>query len=256
MPNGASFTVPPKALAEVLAVRRIERKDDRLRLLYMGRLDQQKGIDRLVAALSELRAANVPLEARAIGGEILADSSVSWTGRLKDLGVDVRPPVFASKDLIKALGWADVLVMPSRWEGAPLMIAEAQQLGCVPIATAVGAVDELIVDGEDGILINADFDPQVVREMAQIIQTIAHNRDRLAPLMEGVHQDGRPTLLDSLLFRVPVVVRRFGEQFVAVASSGIARAVGGKSSGRGDRLSAVPVLTKQKGLDECVHEFS
>lgn len=183
--NGASFSVPPKTLAEVLAVRRIERKDDRLRLLYMGRLDQQKGIDRLAAALADLRASHVPFDARAIGGEILADSSVSWSDRLKDLDVDVRPPVFASKDLIKALGWADVLVMPSRWEGAPLMIAEAQQLGCVPIATAVGAVDELISDGEDGILINAASDPQVVREMARIIEEVAHGRDRLAPLMEG-----------------------------------------------------------------------
>jgi glycosyltransferase involved in cell wall biosynthesis len=183
--NCASFSVPPKVLAEVLAVRRIERKDDRLRLLYMGRLDQQKGIDRLAATLAELRASNVPFDARAIGGEILADSSVSWSERLKDLGVDVRPPVFASKDLIKALGWADILVMPSRWEGAPLMIAEAQQLGCVPIATAVGAVDELISDGEDGILINAASDPQVVREMARIIEEVARNRSRLAPLMEG-----------------------------------------------------------------------
>jgi glycosyltransferase involved in cell wall biosynthesis len=183
--NGASFSVPPKVLAEVLAVRRIERKDDRLRLLYMGRLDQQKGIDRLAAALAELRASNVPFDGRVIGGEILADSSVSWSERLKDLGVDVRPPVFASKDLIKALGWADVLVMPSRWEGAPLMIAEAQQLGCVPIATAVGAVDELISNGEDGILINAASDPQVVREMVRIIEDVAHNRERLAPLMEG-----------------------------------------------------------------------
>ncbi len=183
--NGASFSVPPKTLAEVLAVRRIERKDDRLRLLYMGRLDQQKGIDRLAAALADLRASHVPFDARAIGGEILADSSVSWSDRLKDLDVDVRPPVFASKDLIKALGWADVLVMPSRWEGAPLMIAEAQQLGCVPIATAVGAVDELISDGEDGILIHAASDPQVVREMARIIEEVAHGRDRLAPLMEG-----------------------------------------------------------------------
>lgn len=183
--NGASFSVPPKALAEVLAVRRIERKDDRLRLLYMGRLDQQKGIDRLAAALAVLRASHVPFDARAIGGEILADSSISWSERLKDLDVDVRPPVFASKDLIKALGWADVLVMPSRWEGAPLMIAEAQQLGCVPIATAVGAVDELISDGEDGILINAASDPQVVRELARIVEEVAHDRDRLAPLMEG-----------------------------------------------------------------------
>ncbi|MDE3764628.1 glycosyltransferase [Sinorhizobium meliloti] len=185
VPNGASFSVPPKVLAEVLSVRRIERKDDRLRVLYMGRLDQQKGIDRLAAAFAELRASRVPFDARAIGGEILADATLSWTDRLKDLGVEVRPPVFASKDLIKALGWADVLLMPSRWEGAPLMIAEAQQLGCVPLATAVGAVDELITDGEDGILIEAAADPQVVRDMAKAIEEVANNRQMLAPLMEG-----------------------------------------------------------------------
>ncbi|MDX0751041.1 glycosyltransferase [Sinorhizobium medicae] len=185
VPNGASFSVPPKVLSEVLSVRRIERKDDRLRVLYMGRLDQQKGIDRLAAAIAELRALRVPFDARAVGGEILADATISWTDRLRDLGVEVRSPVFASKDLIKALGWADVLLMPSRWEGAPLMIAEAQQLGCVPIATAVGAVDELITDGEDGILIEAAADPQVVRDMAKAIEEVALNRERLAPLMEG-----------------------------------------------------------------------
>ncbi|MDX0583298.1 glycosyltransferase [Sinorhizobium medicae] len=185
VPNGASFSVPPKVLSEVLSVRRIERKDDRLRVLYMGRLDQQKGIDRLAAAIAELRASRVPFDARAVGGEILADATISWTDRLRDLGVEVRSPVFASKDLIKALGWADVLLMPSRWEGAPLMIAEAQQLGCVPIATAVGAVDELITDGEDGILIEAAADPQVVRDMAKAIEEVALNREQLAPLMEG-----------------------------------------------------------------------
>lgn len=185
VPNGASFSVPPKVLADVLQVRRIERKDDRLRLLYMGRLDQQKGIDRLAATIAELRAAHVSFDARAIGGEILADASFSWTDRLKELGVDVRPPVFASRDLIKALGWADVLIMPSRWEGAPLMIAEAQQLGCVPIATAVGAVDELIVDREDGILIDASSDPQVVRDMVKAIAEVSRDRNLLAPIMEG-----------------------------------------------------------------------
>ncbi|MEP9399046.1 glycosyltransferase [Mesorhizobium sp. KR2-14] len=185
VPNGASFTVPPKALAEVLSARRMERKDDRLRLLYMGRFDQQKGIDRLAATIAELHAGHVPVDIRAIGGEILADSAVSWTEQLKDLGVDVHPPVFASKELIKALGWADVLVMPSRWEGAPLMIAEAQQLGCVPIATGVGAVGELITHGEDGILIDAEVDSQVVRQMAGVIEEVARDRRKLAPLMEG-----------------------------------------------------------------------
>jgi glycosyltransferase involved in cell wall biosynthesis len=163
----------------------MERKDDRLRLLYMGRFDQQKGIDRLAATIAELHAARVPVDIRAIGGEILADSTVSWTEQLKALGVDVHPPVFASKELIKALGWADVLVMPSRWEGAPLMIAEAQQLGCVPIATDVGAVGELITHGEDGILIDAEVDSQVVRQMTGVIEEVARDRRKLAPLMEG-----------------------------------------------------------------------
>ncbi len=183
--NSAGFSVPPKVQSDVFTARRQPRGGAQLRVLYLGRLDRQKGIDRLSATLSELRARNVAFEARAIGGEILADSSVSWTERLKDLAVDVRPPAFASKELIKALSWADVLVMPSRWEGAPLVIAEAQQLGCVPIATSVGAVDELIIDGEDGVLIHASADPEVVRSMADVIEKVARNPDQLAPLIEG-----------------------------------------------------------------------
>ncbi len=240
--NGASFTVPPKALAEVMTVRRVERKDDRLRLLYMGRLDQQKGIDRLAAALAQLRASRVPFEARAIGGEILADSSVSWTERLTDLGVDVRPPVFASKDLIKALGWADVLVMPSRWEGAPLMIAEAQQLGCVPIATAVGAVDELVEDGEDGILIHASSDPDVVRELARIIEKIARNREMLDPLMEGcIRTAARRSWTSSFSEFLSWCDQSVKNSSLSRTAVFREQAVG-NPLGRGDRLIAAPVL--------------
>ncbi len=193
-------------------------------------------------ALAELRASNVNFEARAIGGEILADSRVSWSERLKDLGVDVRSPVFASKDLIKALGWADVLVMPSRWEGAPLMIAEAQQLGCVPIATAVGAVDELISDGEDGILIDAPSDPQVVREMARIIEEVARNRERLAPLMEGCIRTAARRSWASSFSDFIVLERSVREEFVTVPRCGLSRAGGGKSRGRGNWLIAAPLL--------------
>ena len=41
----------------------------------MGRLDQQKGIDRLAAAFTELRASNVPFDARAIGVGVAAIAS-------------------------------------------------------------------------------------------------------------------------------------------------------------------------------------
>lgn len=105
--------------------------------------------------------------------------------RLKDAGVRVSPPVFSGKDIAAQLAWADVLLMPSRWEGAPLMIAEAQQLGCVPVATAVGAVDELIIHGQDGILIKNGNDAQIVSDIARLLTILAQDRTALARTAEG-----------------------------------------------------------------------
>lgn len=46
----------------------------------------------------------------------------------------------------------DILVVPSRHDGRPLIIHEAQARGQVVVASAVGAIPELITDGENGLL--------------------------------------------------------------------------------------------------------
>ncbi|KAB2746555.1 glycosyltransferase [Brucella anthropi] len=186
VPNGASFSIDTKLRTQVTAARKQGRKGEPIRMLYMGRLDRQKGIDRLHDAIVKLKEQGIPFEAQAIGGEILSDDpSASWMTRLKDAGVKVSPPVFDGKDIANHLAWADVLLMPSRWEGAPLMIAEAQQLGCVPVATAVGAVDELINHGRDGILIRNGNDAQIVSDMTRILTILAQDREALMRTAEG-----------------------------------------------------------------------
>jgi len=65
------------------------------------------------------------------------------------------------------------------------MIAEAQQLGCVPVATAVGAVDELINHGRDGILIRNGNDAQIVSDMTRILTILAQDREALMRTAEG-----------------------------------------------------------------------
>jgi glycosyltransferase involved in cell wall biosynthesis len=186
VPNAASFSIDEKVRAQVTEARETGRAGEPIRILYMGRLDRQKGIDRLYDAIVKLRERGIAFEAQAIGGEILADDpSSSWMTRLKDVGVQVSPPVFGGKDIAAHLAWADVLLMPSRWEGAPLMIAEAQQLGCVPVATAVGAVDELIAHGQDGILIKNGNDAQIVADMARLLTILAQDRTALARTAAG-----------------------------------------------------------------------
>lgn len=184
--NSASFSIDTRLRTQVSEARKAGRGSEPIRLLYMGRLDRQKGIDRLHGTLVQLKERGIAFEARAVGGEILSDDpSSSWMARLRTIGVQVAPPVFAAKDLAAHLAWADILVMPSRWEGAPLMIAEAQQLGCVPMATAVGAVDELVTPDQDGILIRNATDAQIVAEMVRAIAALARDRAALAGLAEG-----------------------------------------------------------------------
>lgn len=188
VPNAPGFSIEPAMQAETTRRRCGHRGSASLRLLYMGRLDRQKGIDRLHATLAQLRKDGVPFEGVVVGGEILSDSPVSWTERLRELDLDLRPPVFGSKGLAALLAWGDVLIMPSRWEGAPLMIAEAQQLGCVPVATAVGAVGELITHGQDGLLIEQQGDTEIVAHLVEAIVGLAGNLAEIRRLSEGCLQ--------------------------------------------------------------------
>ncbi|MBA3516529.1 MAG: glycosyltransferase family 4 protein, partial [Rhizobiales bacterium] len=72
---------------------------------------------------------------------------------------------------------ADILLLPSRFEGLPLTILEAQRCGCVVIATDVGANREAIIDGETGFLVS---DVDCVREMILVLRNLSIDRPLLA----------------------------------------------------------------------------
>ncbi len=102
--------------------------------------------------------------------------------------------MFSSRHLNKAFSWADVVVLPSRWEGAPLTIIEAQRYGCVPVATAVGAVGELIEHGVDGLLIESTDDNVIISEMTEMIAALAEDPAQLRRLSEAGRNAARHSL--------------------------------------------------------------
>src|SRR3546814_19413295 len=72
--------------------------------------------------------------------------------------------------------------MPSDFEGVPLMLLEAMRLGIVPIATRVGAIHEIIEDGETGFLVRDGALHSVVGEMSRRITQLPRARGRLQAL--------------------------------------------------------------------------
>jgi glycosyltransferase involved in cell wall biosynthesis len=132
----------------------------RLRVLFVGRLDRQKGADVLCSAIGKL-----PGEVAAIfaGSAVLADScSVIFPPNARGLGwvsAEEREDLFAS---------ADVVVVPSRWEGFGLIAAEAMRAGLPVIASRVGGLQELVDDDVTGLLVEPGDVDALVSAMRRI----------------------------------------------------------------------------------------
>jgi len=127
--------------------------DQPLRLLFLGKIGERKGLFDLLDVVEELVIAGreVTLE---VGGNGDAQAlmrrieSGPLRDRVRHLGwiTDV--------DKEKALVKAHVFVLPSYAEGMPMSILEAMSYGLPVVSTVVGGIPELVTDGANGILVS------------------------------------------------------------------------------------------------------
>jgi glycosyltransferase involved in cell wall biosynthesis len=112
--------------------------------LFVGRLSSEKGVGTLLDAWR--RIANPPLLKIAGDGPLMpadrgAQPGIEWLG---------HQPSARVFELMKA---AAIMIVPSEWyEVWPLTIIEAFATGVPIIATRLGAMAEMISDGETGVL--------------------------------------------------------------------------------------------------------
>lgn len=182
VPNAPGFAADPAGLAAGQAARAARPADDPLRVMYLGRLDAQKGLHRLTAVMRASRRHGLELDWRVIGKAVLNDRGMALD---RDLVRLLEPPLSTPEELAQAFAWADVLVLLSEFEGLPLTVLEAQRAGVVPIATDVGAVDEAVQDGVNGILLPLDG---AVEGCLAALARLAADRTELRRLSDGAYQ--------------------------------------------------------------------
>lgn len=126
-----------------------EHDDGRLRVLFVGRLDRQKGVDLLLEAFRSLEPDR--FELRVVGGQIL--------GKNFEYPTDLPSVEFRGwknpAELRDELAWADLVVVPSRWEGFGLVAVEAMRAQRAVAASNVGGLRDIVVPNETGILFDA-----------------------------------------------------------------------------------------------------
>jgi glycosyltransferase involved in cell wall biosynthesis len=154
VPNGADL---PDAEAEEPAARqlRLSFRATAVRPLWVcvARLEEQKGHAVLLEALAELAGRGLQFGVALAGGGSLRES---LERRAAELGLAERVRFLGPLDEIgPLLAAADAVVMPSHWEGLPLVLLEAQARGAPVVASAVGGIPEVIEDGVSGRLVPA-----------------------------------------------------------------------------------------------------
>lgn len=135
-------------------------------ILYVGRFDPIKGVDRLLASLARLRQ-EIPLRLILVGGGEDHSSDVRTLRSLcSDLSLTDCVTFAGSKshdDLPHFYRAADALVLPSYYESFGLVVLEALACGTPVVATHVGVVDDIVRNGVNG-WVTEDNTPEKLAE--------------------------------------------------------------------------------------------
>ena len=89
-------------------------------------------------------------------------------------------------DLPDLLLAADVLAIPSRYEGLPLVLLEAMAAGLPVAGSRIPGIMEVVRDGESGLLVEAGSPGELARALGELLRDDDRRRRRGAAARERI----------------------------------------------------------------------
>ncbi|ULC59685.1 glycogen synthase [Flaviramulus sp. BrNp1-15] len=174
-------------------------------VLFVGRITRQKGIIHLVNAIKYIDpdtqivlCAGAP-DTKEIGKEM--EDAVAEVKKTRDNVIWIDK-MLEKDQVIQLYSHADVFCCPSIYEPFGIINIEAMACNTAVVASAVGGIKEVVVDGETGILIpleqqkQAPFEPidpdKFSRDLANGINKVIKNKD----LKDTMAKNGRKRVED------------------------------------------------------------
>jgi glycosyltransferase involved in cell wall biosynthesis len=153
--------------------------------ITVGSLTPQKDHENLFAAVLEVRKTHSDVYFVVVGGGALEES---LRARISELGLESHVLLLGTRlDVPRLLNAADVFVLPSAWEGLPITILEVMASGVPCIATDVGGVAEVIVNGVSGFIV-PPHDPGLLAERILELAQDPELRARMAASSRSVYE--------------------------------------------------------------------
>ena len=155
-------------------------------LLAVGTKAHQKGFDRLVAMFALLRKRHPQLHLVILGMDAMPYHGVDQQAQLRRLLPQASHCLHFPGRVGNVQDWyerADLVLLPSRYEGFPNVLLEAMASGCCCVsADCPQGPAELIRDGVNGRLLPNDADPG---SWAELVSVLLADSDQCRRLAEG-----------------------------------------------------------------------
>lgn len=155
------MTVVENAITYVPEAHRDKRPHSGKNFLFVGRFDWQKGLDVLLHAAALVDS---DVHFKVVGAPVLEDEAVtrSYPSNVEAVGwLDPKKVGQMYQDI-------DALIVPSRWEGFGLVALEAMSHHTAVIASRVGGLQDIVVDGSTGLF----FTPGDAAALAALLDTV------------------------------------------------------------------------------------
>lgn len=154
----------------------VKKNNNKIRILFAGRLIKDKGILLLVEAYQNLQKKYTNIELTIVGdgplyNELKEDKQLSLLGKLEH------------EEMMKQYAKADIFINPSYSEGLPTTVLEAGLMKCAVVATNVGGTSELIEDGKQGLLCKPE-----VFDITEKLEVLIKDETLRKTLGENLHK--------------------------------------------------------------------
>jgi glycosyltransferase involved in cell wall biosynthesis len=132
-------------------------------LFCIGMLEEWKGFDIIIEAISEIKK-EIPLVHLLIAGSGREEQNLKKLVTELNLEQNVRFLGFVSgREKYSFYKSSDIFILPSRHDSFPIVILEAMACGKPIVASNVGAISEIVINGENGFL----FEPENINDLTK-----------------------------------------------------------------------------------------
>ena len=139
-----------------------------LDLIFVGRVEQNKGIDHIFNIFQRIGQMRNINSLKIIGGskreKFYKERASKISSKIEMLGLLNR------KDIFKIYAQSHILILLSKTEGFPKVVAEAAVFGCVPVVSNFNGISKIIEHGYNGFIMNSYNSKYAYKDFRKIFE--------------------------------------------------------------------------------------